>query len=262
MPILYVHVEGLQAEAESSDEAMLMISRFQWEDWRELRLLDKDTSEYRQAVSRMAKRLADMSLQFSAEDSKLADQAEEPEEPPGLVDLLAEGEEALPEWGEALEHWTSLITSIDPLITSATEEMARSDAQGRGFAGRLHATRELARNLDPVAAQMEEVAQEFSNRLIKIDPAILALLRILREDPSQRAEAAEFLSTVRELATSATESVASTEELTDAITQNQELSRDLRKPLRRISGALTRFTDAKNIYEEWVRLIDELEAQN
>ncbi len=57
-PILYIDVDGLQED--SPDEVKAAIAQAQYEPFTELRLLEEDSSEYRTAVNRMARRLVDI----------------------------------------------------------------------------------------------------------------------------------------------------------------------------------------------------------
>jgi hypothetical protein len=64
MPILYVPVVNLSGE--NPDEAVSLISRLQYFDWTDLRLASPESADYRQAVNRLAVRLADLEAAVSA----------------------------------------------------------------------------------------------------------------------------------------------------------------------------------------------------
>ena len=138
LPIYYVKVDELEAEAPPTDEAMAIIKRTQWVDFREVRLLDESDSEHRVLVDKLASRL----LQ-AAED--IEDQPPlEPPEPAGLaevvassevdgdgesdaeegyLELLAKGEAALPLWTETVQAIGAEIAKFGELTDESLKEM-------------------------------------------------------------------------------------------------------------------------------------------
>ena len=124
LPIYWVEVPGLNEE--SDDEAKALVARMQRADWRGLRLADEQSAEYRQAVNKLAQRLAEIADRTEAEpvETKAADADEEGEEEPGFIELLAEGERALPGWAETLTNLGNEIEGIGTLAQEATVERA------------------------------------------------------------------------------------------------------------------------------------------
>ena len=63
LPILYVEPKDFSAE--SPDEAVSLIAKTQYEDWRGLRLLDPRSQEYRTAVNGLAHRLIEIAARVA-----------------------------------------------------------------------------------------------------------------------------------------------------------------------------------------------------
>lgn len=107
LPILYVNVPQLSEEAEAQpvDEVVELIAKRQWVDWRALRLEDEDSPDYRQAVHKLALRLAEIiETAPPAVPVEAAPSSQSDEEPPGFIEVMAEMEEALLAWLHTAEQ--------------------------------------------------------------------------------------------------------------------------------------------------------------
>jgi len=272
MPIYYVSVPELEAAELSGDEAVGLVAQRQREDWRSLRLEDQDSALYRQGINRLAVRLAEVAAEVRERPDtrpvgpRDADQAalEEQElaEPEGMVDLLARGEEYLPKLGPLLNESRGILETVTGAVSAATARLHESDARGQGFAGRLTVSRQLARELEEPAGKLEGFGEAYASLLVNVDPAILTLIRMVEADPDQLEsdEVRDLFDSIKQMVTTSRESVANTEEFIRSLEEAASLSRDLRRPLRRIQAGMRGFVDGQSVFDEWERQINRIEA--
>lgn len=128
-------------------------------------------------------------IERSAETDGLEDDA--PVEP-GFMDILADGEAALSEVGEILSRATEAMNEIGTLSQEAGAEIAQSDAQGLGFAGRLQIARRLATNLQSPADSLDSAAVDFLDRVGPMDVMIKYMITPWEEVPEDLEESREF----------------------------------------------------------------------
>jgi hypothetical protein len=270
LPIYYVDVTGLKDD--SADEAMALIARTQYADWRELRLLEESSAEYRQNVNRLAHRLADVAESAAsrptpdavAPPTSTAAETEDDEEL-GSADILAQAEEAMPRWSATIEEFPAVLESLAEVTSKATEDMAQNDRQGKGFASRVQIARRLAGEYDPIADTLQELGRRYSAELREVDPAILWILRQTSESLASgsisnedRAAAREFFPVLKQLIQASDETIENLRGLISAIGSNLTVSRDLRPVLKRLQVAIRNVVDAQAMIDEWRRQLDEM----
>jgi hypothetical protein len=267
LPLLYVEVPRL--EPESGDEAVALVARIQYERWTKLRLEAEDSAEYRQGVNKLARRLVEIGASLeshprvAAEETVPSTTDGSSTEEPGFIDIMADSEEALPRWNATIERFAEIMEEIATASEEAARHIERSDAQGKGFAGRLTAARTLATRLNPLAAEVLELGTQYASDLVTVDSGVLTLIRRAAEegveDPEEREAACELFNSLRKAAAAGRENVASLTELTETIRQTAQMSRDLRPPLGDIENGLRRVMDGQAVMDEWVRLMDEVD---
>lgn len=126
LPIHYVNVPQL-TEENSSDEVVQLISRRQWVDWRQLRLKDESSPEYRQAVNQLALRLKGI-LEAPPAGGPIAIASGNTEaDQPGFLDSLAEMEVALPEWAETVQEFGKVLNSLNEKTQDSATLLKQSD---------------------------------------------------------------------------------------------------------------------------------------
>jgi hypothetical protein len=65
LPNVYIDLSALASEEGERDEGMQLVAAMQWVDWRELRLMEENSADYRQAINRLALRLSDVAVRVS-----------------------------------------------------------------------------------------------------------------------------------------------------------------------------------------------------
>ena len=264
LPLLYVDVPSLHDD-DPADELIALVRTFQWEDWTDLRFVDLSGEGYRRGVARLASRL--VAANRNIEIGAIAPVAEVDgseralvDDEPGLIDLLATAEEALPKLSETMEAITQDVEQVGKLMGETVRETDLADKQGKGFGFRLLLVRKLARRLSQPADHLWSLGSQFASQLHEVDEGIRIIIQRAAvealQDPDSKAEACEFFSSVRFVADSAREGLSSVQDMINSIGPLEEMSRDLRPVLRRLRQGLTAMMEAREVSEEWVRLID------
>ncbi|MCH5676905.1 TIR domain-containing protein [Streptomyces gilvus] len=263
LPIHYVNVPQLTqgSDGQPIDEVVELISRRQWEDWRDLRLEDEDSPVYRQAVHKLALKIANvLETAPPVRPVELPQQEATAEEPPGFIEVMAEAETALPAWLEIVEKFAAVIQVIGAESSWATEEIANSDARGGGFAGRMRVAEQLSTRLTEPVKQVDTLGSEYWSTLSSIDPGIIGFIRHAGESDlstEDREAARDFFKEVKQLAAVTKETTAQLQDFSNNIGETARSSSRLRPQFRTIQAAVQKVIDSQTVLDEWTRMIDE-----
>jgi TIR domain len=280
LPVHYVDVPDLTSKDEPTDAAMKLVRECKWEDWRTLSLEDSTSSVYRQGVRRLAERLVGVVRSLTQEpvspaggsvavavsgvrDARSTVVEAVDDDSPGLIELIADGEEAFPEWNRIITETSPEIDAIGNLAAKAAEEIKESDARGGGGSGRLKVAIRLAERMKPHSDSIHRLGQEGAAALMRVAPAIDALLDEISRTPTENLDmdqVREFGTAIRGLASSGKTAVQSIREMSASFDQSARASRALRPPIRDMQNGLRGFTDAQAIFESWQARLDEIEG--
>ena len=263
LPLLYVDFPALHDD-EPGDDLIELVKSFQWEPWTELRFAERASGEYRRGVVRLADRL--VAANAAAESVDVAAAAESLTKSPatdddsGILDRMAAAEAAMPVWLETLERIAAEINEIGIAMQGATAELHRSDAKGKGFAGRLRVARQIAQELGQPSADILALGNDFATQLHTVDMGIRTIIdeapAAVADDLSAKAEVCEFFTVVRQLSDAADEGLGALQGMVDAIAPVEKMSRELRPPLRALRQGLTVMLEGREVTSEWVKLIE------
>lgn len=280
LPLYFVDVPALN-EGNSNDPAIKLIADRHREDWRTLRLLDETVQPYRVGVNRLAVRLLDVARerQESGADSARptpSSSDDEDEGPPvgpapptavdlddveevGLIELLADGEDALPRIVETMQAISRQVEVVGNVAVEGTEEIHKSDEAGSGFRGRLGVMNRLAQKLQMPADELETLTSRYAADLLVLDPAMHQLIPLVAEgfddDPDS---ATEFFRSIREMANQSGTASEGIVEMIRSMEGNQ-FSRELQAPLKRMRTALQSLVDGQQLIDSWRDLIELVE---
>ncbi|WP_062443624.1 toll/interleukin-1 receptor domain-containing protein [Herbidospora daliensis] len=258
LPIVYAPIRQLDT-GEDDDEIVALVRRTHFQDWRELRLLDENSAAYRAAVHALAGRLVRIAENLQENPPALPTPEELAGdawagEGPGIVDVMAEAEKAVPAWASTIDELRTTLTELGVVVTPMAARIQESDQAGHGFAGRLALLREFADEMDPVADRLVAVSTRYADQVVTINPAILAAIREYEQDSGTATpeERASFVKVMRELADTMQPAVAGLDELLRNLDGAKGISRDLAKPLGKMSKALSSLQDSNGLISQWV----------
>jgi hypothetical protein len=263
LPILYVDVDGLTED--SGDEARALIAKTQYADWRHLRLVDESSEEYARGVNKLALRLAEISKEYANRPSVVptevaSNSALGADDEPGVADLIAQLEEAMPQWNDTIHAFPAQMMEITAITERATERLHQGDAQGKGFAFRVLVARDMAAEMADSAKEMERLGEDYASQLLAMDPGVRALISAAGEPDrtdEDKVAACEMFESLKELVSVSRENSRSVKGFADSLKGPAKQFRDLRPALSMIDAGLRSVLDAQTILEEWGRLMEE-----
>jgi hypothetical protein len=172
---------------------------------------------------------------------------------PGLIDKLAEAEDAQ----ELLLSSTSAIgTYIELMGTIADEEAAKmrlADERGLGMKMKLAHLVTFAKKLDEVADNLEYHVRDYSAALGTVSTGFAAVIDHIETEAPEQGETPEFREfgeTIRGLATTSRESLSGLSGLVDSMKDTARYAKVLRRPTNRIAAALSQFANATETLNE------------
>lgn len=283
LPIYYVDVPELSGNDQPSDEVMQIVNEYKREDWRKLRLEDRSSSQYRKGVHQLAQRLADVMRDLTTQPPPVVQTAtgdkeilpnkrgtadvplspgEVDAEEPGVLDLIAEGEQAMPELAKIASELAPEIEKIGEITKEAADEMNKSNAKGLGASQGLKITAKMANKLVEPAKKILELGQQYAAALVKVDPAISAMIGLIEADPKSALEqdgTRDYIKTIRSMVESGRQGTVALQELSTSLSTGAGFSRVLRPVIRDIQAGLRGFVDGQAIYNEWDKRLEEIE---
>lgn len=265
MPLLYVDVPALHVD-QPADDAIELVKLYQWRDWTELRFADPTSPEYRKAVAELAKRI--VTANERAQETAITEVAEKiertqvdgDENEPGLVDKLARAEEEIPQWIETMQAMTTEVEQVGALFSESTQEILNGRGQGKEFANRQAVARKLGFKLQQPASRLVQLGNGFTSQLHTVDTAIRLVIdrapAEIEHGSATTEQVCEFYSGIRNLAQAARAGLSSLQEMVDGIDAMQNLSRDLRPPLKKLRQGLALVVEGRSLTDDWVRLLE------
>jgi hypothetical protein len=254
MSIYYVQVLGFGSDASSDDEAVDLVASMQWDDWRELRLEGQDSPAYRKQVNHLAWRLVKISRSLAERDEAVGAElakAVTGEDEPGLVELMAAAEAAMPRFNATMDALMGELNQMGEIAEGWVPKIARATSKSAGAS--MHAFAQLATALSEPAERVNALGKQYANELVTIDPAILSLIRFAQAGGWDPSDAAELFANIRELRDVSERALAELRKLVAVLDQTAGLSRDLRRPVWQLRDGLKGVLDSSAIIEEWDR---------
>ncbi|WP_126636620.1 toll/interleukin-1 receptor domain-containing protein [Embleya hyalina] len=261
LPIHYVNVPEL-TDNKDEDEVIALIRKRQWVDWRELRLEDEKSPEYRKAINQLAARLSKiLEESASVEAPPPVDLASE-DDGPGFVEIMATAEAAMPRWVETLQSLTDVMTLVGSEMNWASQSFTESDSRNAGFAGRLRISQELAKRLDGPAQEMLTLGSKYSTELIDIDPAIISIIRYAAENKLNKEDKQsfrEFFEILAGLIAATRANAPHMQAFAEGARSTAQSSRYIRPVMNILQAAIQHVIDGQTIIEEWDRLLKDVD---
>ncbi|MFH8218358.1 hypothetical protein ACH4C2_04085 [Streptomyces sp. NPDC018057] len=177
----------------------------------------------------------------------------EEEDAPGLLDDFAAIEDGLAAMAANMDTITKTVEVIGTLTEQSSAELSDLTQANAPASARLAAVARYARSLDAPAGEMDTAAAEFAARMVTLDSGVRAALGLVEmTPPDERGEdAAEFLKQLISLNESAQEALVEVGSFGASAGGLVRVSKHLRKPVKQISGAVQRVTDAITSMGEW-----------
>ena len=194
---------------------------------------------------------ADPRVVSAAVQQSLADDSDEPVDEPGFMDVLAEGEIAMQEVSEILTRATAAMEATGTLSRAAGERLAKSDAEGRGFGGRLQVARQLAKDLQLPADELGSASTEFLDRVDQMDAMMQYIFRNLQGGAEDAEGTRDFAKAMLGMVNSAEGSEEGVRAMLDGAKILQTVARDLKPVGKSIEVAINRILQGIATITDW-----------
>ena len=267
LPLYYVDVPELSSKGVSEDDLIEQLRIFQWFDWRGNRFKKADSEEYRQGVHDLACELirANQKLEegSGAKSPPPASVITEPleDEEPGILDRLADGEEAAGNLNLTITATGRGIEEIGEIMKETTAEIQASQNRPRGFVYRAQVVREMSEKLEGPIEAICELVPKYKSQLQAVDDGVRLMIELgpkeLEDDSETKEQLCSYFDSVRDMSTASQGAVESFEYMIRTAGEIEKTSRDLRPGLRRLRSALTVLITNMQTTAQWPILIDE-----
>ena len=260
LPLLYVDIPGLSDES-NQDEALKLVTKFQWVDWRQLRFANTGSSEYRTAVASLAQRLANANYEATSEGSRKTSITSAnrlnltSENGPSFADLRTAIDAKMKIIAQTMRLSTAELDDYAEFTTKAADELRRSN----GTNARQAVFSALASNLAKPVGRMLELANEYSSQMYDIDVAVRTFISRapgeVQRDASRKPQICSVFAEVNGVTQSARRMISSLRRLMESIERNESPSRELRPIHQRMKLSITIMIETVSVAEEWTRAI-------
>jgi len=187
MPILYTTVPEFSDD--NADELVALLSRHQYEDWREHRVDGLDSPRARRAVHELAQRLADVATAVTTKqlDSEVATASGgESLEESGLYELADQINGRMPTWVEAIESQKIGAAQHDALWEMLGPRLKKLES-GTGQGGaRFALLQRLAQEDLPLAERELQAALTHNRLILELQPYVERAFTVLAAHPGDR----------------------------------------------------------------------------
>jgi hypothetical protein len=175
---------------------------------------------------------------------------------PGLMDLVAEAQPAMDVWGATLKKLPAATVAFNEKFSVATQKMVATNALPNAFAVKVQIARELASDVEPELAEIEQLSKDYSIQLLKLDPSIKALFELaaLSDDPEAHEAVTIITAAISKMVVAARAALEGTTSAADAARATAKLSKDLRPVMRRFETAMRNIGDGFTYIEAWETL--------
>ena len=288
MPVLYIDTPELH-DSTSSDSLIKLLQGVQWESWTEVRAEGRSSSTYRKGIERLGQELdrrrklvestdiipaatefeKRVNLKFeeksqplvkiSKTDASLISPDIEGDEV-GTLEILGAMEDAFPRITQTLSDISVEIGIFNEIITNATNEFQHGNREGKGFAWRLQIARHVAIKITEPIDRIEDLGRKYLSDLHEIDTGFRVLLPKIVEESNEDLEALHstklYFQSVREMYVSSKSSKDSILAMVDSFKPIENLSKDLRPPLRKMRSTFVSMSEAQVVIQEWMSMIE------
>ena len=254
LPVLYVDTAGLSTD--SPDEAVALIARTQYVDWRTIRLLEPNSREYRGAVSVLACRLLEIAKEVV--EKQIKDELSinpGDDEATGVADIVEEVKGLQPEWLEAVMGDKTNTAQIRATFADFSERVQKLRKSKASPSAIMAVQMRLGKEALPLLERFHEESRVYSALSIKMDPLISTLARLVVAHP----DSYMLVAPIREAIDEAMESIQYAKEMQarghipihETLASMRHLSRTFQKCYAITLDAMRLSTEGNTIVERW-----------
>ncbi len=271
LPLRYIDFQNTDDRI-PEDELVTLVSKFQWEDWTDLRFSEITSEKYRRSVHKLATRLVEANRQVEQTLTVIAKQqtdeapivitqrqveltpinvkkqedevkAESADDSPGILDRLAKSEDALPKLKETLEAMTQDILLVGQIMREGLADIERGNAQGKGFSARIIVARQIAAKLGEPIEHTWILSNQYVSQIHDIDEGFRIIIERasieIKSNPDAKKNFCVLFSSIRNMQTQSHIAFENIKKMIEGSESLEKQSRDMRPSLRRLRQGLT-----------------------
>ncbi|HEV7615094.1 MAG TPA: toll/interleukin-1 receptor domain-containing protein [Solirubrobacterales bacterium] len=272
MSVYWVTVPELEDEPElSTDEAIRVVAKYNWQDLREESFEERDSAIYRKAVREIARELGkradlarkvgDIPVSHIATDTPI-ESSSEANEPPGIIESFVTTEDQLPRAGSLLQKIGEEMDSINSMMEGFGDKAKGASSRGQGMKAVLTLTNRLAQEMSEPASEIANAGHEYGQVLAELDPAVHTQIDMMEAEDGLPVEHREYLEQIVGLVAAAQEAQPGFESVVSGAESAATFSRSLRAPLSEMKGGVRGVLDGNAVIEAWGSRAAELLAGN
>jgi hypothetical protein len=260
LPIIFAEI---QFDEDSDDEVLSIISKKQGEPFWDIRLEDEQSSGYKKAIHKFARKLQSVSVavEDKAEKSSIViynsvsvDDQIPLDDEPGFLDKIFQTYEIMPLWLKSVEALNTGLDAIGRAFDVAQPMRTRGKAKSNSMGPQIAAIRALSRALEGPTEDFLNAAKHYKTLTAEIGSGIAAIgdMAVLSNDPEEAASALTLANSIEGTFQVLQRSMVQAGPLLDLARNVGRMSRDMRRPTKRITEALTIISDTLAFYSEWI----------
>jgi TIR domain len=208
LPIIYAKPENFNRE--NPDKAVSLVAGIQYVDWQDLRLMDRNSHEFRSSINDMAKRLrriandvAERQLHHEVTSVDANTNGSD-----GVAELVAQIMELIPDWLGAVESDSVLEAQVEATWNTCMSRVAKLQRSHSPASAVLGAKIRTGKEMLPIAERASRASKIYLERSMQLDPLISSLARLLSSHP----DSYELVTPVRSAVDEALENIHRGEE--------------------------------------------------
>jgi hypothetical protein len=194
LPILYALPQGFSGD--NPDEAIALVARTHYVDWRAIRLQEASSREYRTQINALARRLQEIAERVAENQFRreIDTASGEDNGDDGIAELIEDISRLLPDWldtvmGDKVNR-AQMGATFD-LYLLQISKLKRAKASASAI---LSAKIRSAKELLPLAERAQRDGRVYLSRSVQLDPLISALTRRVGDHPDTH----ELIQPIRE----------------------------------------------------------------
>ncbi len=261
--ILYLPTPSL---TDKHDDIARILSNRLYFPWEELRFEESNSNAYRRAINSLAKQIIAAirrseesegeitEAEFTrASDEDDSDDSTRAESSDGVIELLADLETAMPLFEQTILELKGALEELSSIAELSKAEMEIANQSHKPASAKLVASRQFAKRLDGPAMEMDRIADDYMDHLLRVDRGMEVLIGQLGkyDDSENVGIARDLLRTLNNLVLQSGLGIDSLEVLQQTFGPLYDLSSTLRPPLDRMTRAIRKIIPSRNTFIKW-----------
>jgi len=261
LPLIYTKRSRIESDF-PNDELWAKIRQRQGPDISNLRYVNPGSSEWITTTEGLAdtvdKTLSSFRHINTKQSAKKAVNSIDDTAPPGTLERMASLEEKVPQVVDDMARIGELFNLLSESAVSATPTMASAVT----FANRVTAARNFAKQIDPIAGELQATADRLVSNFAEWNFFVQYLLEYAQRGGDLKSpDTATVLASLWTLSKTGSSPLSQVTDFANSLSRGIGISRDLDRPLMAIRSATLRIADMSGILDGWRKALEGLESE-